>query len=1052
MTSPAAVHGSRHAVGLGDLLRALHATQPAEWPWVAAAHGWPDAARAERARLARARQEARPPAPDRDADRRPPALPPAAPLQPPPPPPAQQRPQQTFWRVASDLIDPAARTEAPDWLDQPATAAAADFESDAAARPPALVPLVRPGQAASFLRRHLARQRPAAGIDLARVLRALVRQRPLLQVPRRLQSRWPARLQLVYDAQPALGPLHEDLRELADQIARRLGPRLELFVVAGLSGRWTDAKGQSVPAPAAGAATLVLGDAGLMQAEAVHAARWCAFARHGAAAGFRPLLLAPVPRRLARRDTASAFDTVLLGAGRAMRTVRAARLPANPGADDAAPRLPARRDGTAGGGPPAQPLAPDLAPLRAAIYGNPWVTPALLRVLRLTLQAHGHALDVASEADLWQDPGVSANELACTLQPDQHDKAAADFGKLPKPLRDALVALHWQHLLAGSPLLRAEYARALRPVLAGEPAGDAARGCIEAGVDAATELSRRACQVLARQPGALAQDLAGYVGRLGQRRPEQVAGDDEALQAAWALAHRQALAEGRIAPLPGLDSARVAWALARDDADTRRFALALQGLPRQGGAAPPRWELRMHEAAAAAPAPPGALLGNLASRWTQVRPAAAQADAGIDHWLAADRPLLLDASQAVELRNAARISVIEPFTRPGWARAIRFESGDWQALAPDGRWLSWRPRFRYASGADRLADAGAWLPPAGAWVSEREGCVPDRFDGAILERPQWAGAHGVDAQGPWAEVTVSGRHGTATQRLRWIPPGEFWMGSPASEPERRDDEARHGVVLTQGFWLADTACTQALWQAVLGENPSRFQDDPGNPVERVSWNGISERFLPELNRCVPGLEAGLPTEAQWEYACRAGSETPFCFGEQITTEQVNHNGNLPYNNGPPGEYRARSVPVKTLPANGWGLYQMHGNVWEWCLDEYDAYPNGPVVDPKDHRLLDEQGSAAVGRRRVLRGGGWSNYGRYCRSAQRNANGPDDRDDTFGFRLARGLAETVGPEAQAGGVAQRAEPAAALPRVERGAARWQPFRDTGTVGKKPKGKK
>jgi len=293
---------------------------------------------------------------------------------------------------------------------------------------------------------------------------------------------------------------------------------------------------------------------------------------------------------------------------------------------------------------------------------------------------------------------------------------------------------------------------------------------------------------------------------------------------------------------------------------------------------------------------------------------------------------------------------------------------------------------------------------------------------------------------------VSGRHGTAMQRFRWIPLGEFWMGSPDSEPERLADEARHRVVLTQGFWLADSACTQALWRAVLGEKPSRFGDDPENPVERVSWNDISERFLPELNRCVPGLAAGLPTEAQWEYACRAGSGTPFWFGEQITTEEVNYDGAHPYNQGPQGEFRQRTVPVKALPANGWGLYQMHGNVWEWCLDEYDAYPNAPVVDPKDHRLLQEQGRAAAGRRRVLRGGGWFSNGGLCRSALRIAHGPDVRIDSIGFRLARGLAAAGGPEAEAGGAGGIAQ------RAERGAARGRPFRDTGIVGKNPKGKK
>ena len=262
---------------------------------------------------------------------------------------------------------------------------------------------------------------------------------------------------------------------------------------------------------------------------------------------------------------------------------------------------------------------------------------------------------------------------------------------------------------------------------------------------------------------------------------------------------------------------------------------------------------------------------------------------------------------------------------------------------------------------------------------------------------RWACAWGEDEQGLWQAFEVAG----VRQVMRWIPPGEFWMGSPVSEPERFDDEARHRVVLTQGFWLADSACTQALWRAVLGENPSRFQDDPDNPVERVSWNDISERFLPELNRCVAGLESGLPTEAQWEYACRAGSGTPFWFGDQITTEEVNHDGFYPYNNGPQGEYRERTVPVKALPANGWGLYQMHGNVWEWCADVFGEYPTGEVTDPNGPADLAGEDAAAAGRRRVLRGGSWIRHGGGCRSARRNASEPDERNGNIGFRLARG---------------------------------------------------
>jgi formylglycine-generating enzyme required for sulfatase activity len=256
---------------------------------------------------------------------------------------------------------------------------------------------------------------------------------------------------------------------------------------------------------------------------------------------------------------------------------------------------------------------------------------------------------------------------------------------------------------------------------------------------------------------------------------------------------------------------------------------------------------------------------------------------------------------------------------------------------------------------------------------------------------RWACAYGEDEFGLWQAFEVQG----VRQLLRWIPPGQFWMGSPETEAERGSDEIRHHVTLTQGFWLADTACTQALWEAVVGENPSRFKDDPSNPVEWVSWKDVKEKFLPALNRQVPGLEAVLPSDAQWEYACRAGTQTPFGFGEKITPEQVNYDGNYPYAGGEKGEYRRKTVPVKSLPANGWGLYEMHGNVREWCEDVLGDYPSEAVVDPVGPQ------DGVEGRWRVLRGGGWHNDGGFCRSAYRYAYEPDGRNGDFGFRLARG---------------------------------------------------
>ena len=255
-----------------------------------------------------------------------------------------------------------------------------------------------------------------------------------------------------------------------------------------------------------------------------------------------------------------------------------------------------------------------------------------------------------------------------------------------------------------------------------------------------------------------------------------------------------------------------------------------------------------------------------------------------------------------------------------------------------------------------------------------------------MTRPGWACAIGRDEQGLWAEFVFKG----VTQRLRWLWPGEFTMGSPADEPQRLDNEQQHQVLLSRGLWLADTACTQALWEAVMGENPSQFKG-PERPVEQVDWEQV-QAFIGRLNAAVPGLDLRLPTESEWEYGCRAGTDTPFSFGPTITTDQVNYDGDFPYGDGPKGVDRKQTVEVKGLPCNVWGFYQMHGNVWEWCQDWYEDYPEGTAIDPP---------GAATGQWRVARGGGWFDPAWGCRSAQRSRWVPASRSDWLGFRLARG---------------------------------------------------
>lgn len=250
----------------------------------------------------------------------------------------------------------------------------------------------------------------------------------------------------------------------------------------------------------------------------------------------------------------------------------------------------------------------------------------------------------------------------------------------------------------------------------------------------------------------------------------------------------------------------------------------------------------------------------------------------------------------------------------------------------------------------------------------------------------------LDDYGVLARLAITTKYSSLeAQNFRWIAPGSFWMGSPYDEQERGNNEGpRHEVTISQGFWLADTASTQAFWQAVMGNNPSRFQDDPNQPVEQVNWRQVQE-FIQRLQVLLPGCQVDLPSEAEWEYVCRAGTDRPFSFGVNITPQQVNYDGNIPYAGGEKGEYRGKTVAVKSLPANPWGLYEMHGNVWEWCKDGQRTYDEQAQVDPLGPVTGEELP-------RVIRGGSWSDRAGWARSAFRIAFLPGGALDDLGFRF------------------------------------------------------
>ena len=271
----------------------------------------------------------------------------------------------------------------------------------------------------------------------------------------------------------------------------------------------------------------------------------------------------------------------------------------------------------------------------------------------------------------------------------------------------------------------------------------------------------------------------------------------------------------------------------------------------------------------------------------------------------------------------------------------------------------------------RTSNSAAELPEGNRFYVRTD---RDRLRFGQITLPPWASEVGRDEYGLWVKFEVVG----VCQRLRWIPPGRFWMGASPDDREAFAEESpRHEVHLTRGYWLFDTPCTQALWQAVMGTNPSRFKGGE-RPVERVSWENCQE-FIERLNAQLPGLALCLPTDAQWEYACRAGTETARYAEnlEAIAWYEVNSGG--------------ETHAVGRLQPNAWGLYDMLGNVEEWCQDGQQDYTEEVQVDPV--------GATDAGAYRTIRGGSWNVSARRVRAAHRVWGPPGEAVGLLGFRCA-----------------------------------------------------
>jgi formylglycine-generating enzyme required for sulfatase activity len=368
-----------------------------------------------------------------------------------------------------------------------------------------------------------------------------------------------------------------------------------------------------------------------------------------------------------------------------------------------------------------------------------------------------------------------------------------------------------------------------------------------------------------------------------------------------------------------------------------------------------------------------------------------------------------DGPRAWAVRQVGEVLVLEPAASAAWASEPRGVGSPVGMLSAVGRRLV---VVRGSEGVviERVLRAGVEVeldPGHGVELRTDRGALRV----GAWKREAWAVAAGRDRYGLWADAEING----VIQRFRWIPPGRFIMGSPEGEKGRYKDEGpRHEVTISAGYWLGDTPVTQGLWDAVMGrgKNPSEFKS-PERPVEWVSRQDC-QGFMRAIEGVSPGLNARFPTEAEWEYACRAGTETATWVGDLEILGERNApllDGIAWYAGNCGSEFELKNGwdisgwkdtqyahekggahPVKRKRPNPHGLYDMLGNVWEWCEDWKSPYVSTLVPDPR---------GPAVGSYLIIRGGAWSSDAGVVRAAARNALASGDSGDFLGFRLARG---------------------------------------------------
>jgi len=818
-------------------------------------------------------------------------------------------------------------------------------------------PLVPWSRLWPFLHKTLSNIQRGSKVDVDQLVRKLAQGELIRRLPVKSNSTWAGSARLLIDINTGTFPLRHDFIFLYEKLISLRGEYgLQVQYLDDQPGEnvyYWDNKNEIVErwsTPDSDMPFLIISDLGALSRSKRTLYNWLVFGRKLAVKGCRPVALMPVPLRMIDSRLLTYFDCVSWDRGNRLKALKSVS-PDKVQADGYQSKV--------------KQLLCRLAP--AVRINN-----VLLREARYLYSQD--RFDVGHEAAVWQHPSIQNHGDEFVWQPNDHEMFMQEFRKFSHRLQQTMIDLIARY---HSRLPEVVYFEAMLNCI--QLAPKEVSLVINDAVERYMAALVRTCEEYPRYQG-----LNGWEGRfLRRQKAEVLRRKNKIIAAIEGIRWKRTAQVGQEIICPAGVDKELMMPFLVETKKSETFELRQQG---RELILSPKGILQSAEGFSSS----GSLLTEIESRVDYLlRHTSTKQNLRGSHILKFDSErkvtIALAGTRSYELETDLEKITIEPLVRPDWAMTIGNDAHGLYAKSKDNdsnvyTWY-WNPFIAERLGSN---DRSACVVNKGFWYSE----LID--DGHSYKIPDWVKDANCDQYGLYADVEILG----ITQRFRWIEPTSFLMGSPDDEVDRYDDETQHSVILTQGYWMADTTCAQALWEAVMHDNPSQFKGE-SRPVENVNWDDIQD-FIEKLNKHYPELKLRLPTEAEWENACRAVGEAkdPFNFEGDLSLAKVNYRGTWDdYDNWGDGALKQTvDVKIEKYQPNMWGLHQMHGNVWEWCQDWYANYPTESAVDPQ---------GAESGDSRVLRGGSWLSDGWDCRSAYRADDDPSDRDGDIGFRLARG---------------------------------------------------